>query len=248
MDLTGQYILSSAVLASYEHCGVGWSYLLDSALDLHHCWSIAPVHVGRCNHLTLLRSLGRCIIRSLQSRYKLIIVPRLDDEVKRSPLHAFHSQSDVCIRCEKDYLHLRPHLLQLSCPVESLVASIDVRVEVHVQQDDIRTKGLHSGHQALWRRYDLHLGEVSGQEYLQGTAYALVVIDYQYLAKFHELYCFLLRSNAMFHGIVRVLSFLPVYHLLLPYQHKSVIRTRQSRTLQIPNRTGIDIKQIDCIG
>ena len=39
-------------------------------------------------------------------------------------------------------------------------------------------KGLHSGHQALRRRYDLHLGEVSGQEYLQGTAYALVVIDY----------------------------------------------------------------------
>ena len=39
-----------------------------------------------------------------------------------------------------------------------------------------------------------------------------------------------------------------LYHLLLLYQHKAVIRMRQSRTLQIPNRTGIDIKQIDCIG
>ena len=195
MDLTGQYILSSAVLASYEHCGVGWSYLLDSALDLHHRWSIAPVHVGRCNHLTLLRSLRRCIIRSLQSRYKLIIVPRLDDEVKRSPLHAFHRQSNVGVRSKENDLHLRPHLLQLSCPVESLVASIYISVEVHVHQDDIRMKGLHSGHQALRRRYDLHLGEVSGQEYLQGTAYALVVIDYQYLATFHELYCFFIEEK-----------------------------------------------------
>ena len=43
-----------------------------------------------------------------------------------------------------------------------------------------------NGHQALWRRYDLHLREVSGQEYLQGIAYALVVIDYEYLAVFHD--------------------------------------------------------------
>ena len=76
----------------------------------------------------------------------------------------------------------------------------------------------------------------------------IILFCYSILPRFMNYIVFSLKRNAMFHGMVRVLSFLPVYHLPLPYQHKAVIRTRQSRTLQIPNRTGIDIKQIDCIG
>ena len=147
MDFLCQHILSGTVLTRDEHGGIGRSYLGDGSLDGLHGRTGAPEHGGRRRSCGTLLGTGipvqslPCLVPcSTQHLHQFLVVPRLYDEVECSPFHPFHSQLDIGIGCEEHHLHIGSHLLQLRSPVQTLVARIDGRVEIHIQQHHIRTE------------------------------------------------------------------------------------------------------------
>ena len=185
MYLACQHILSRTVLACDEHSNIGRSNLLNTATYVHHRLTVTPVHVACHWLLLLLHGLGRSFVGRLQRRDEFLIVPRLDDEVECASLHALNCQCDIGIGSKEHDLNIRVHLLQLAGPIQSLVARVDVGVEVHVQQHHIRTEALHRVDQCIGRRNDLDLREVWGQKQFQSLANTLIIIDDKYLSFLH---------------------------------------------------------------
>ena len=103
-----------------------------------------------------------------------------EDEIESTSLHSFDCLLYVRIGSEKHDFEILATLLDLRKPEKALVAGIDVSMEVHVEQDHIRTEVGKSAHQLLWRRNQLHLREMHRQEQLQRRPDAVIVVNNQY--------------------------------------------------------------------
>ena len=84
--------------------------------------------------------------------HQLLIIPGLHDEIERTTLHSFNGQLNIGISREENDFHLRHHLLDLPGPVEPFVSGIDVRVEIHIQQHNIRSETFQRADQRNRRR------------------------------------------------------------------------------------------------
>ena len=114
--------------------------------------------------------------------HQLFIVPGLHDEIKGAALHSFYSQGDIGVCGEQHHFHLRHHLLNLTGPVQALIASIDAGIEVHIQQHHVRPEALKRANKRHRRRQCLHLCKMHRQQDLQRLANAGIIIDNQYFA------------------------------------------------------------------
>ena len=168
----------------YQHSGIGGRYLIQGFADGLHGRRGTPVH-RTLRRYGLLRSgipfhcLPGLIPGCSENLNQLLIIPRLHNEIKRTALHPFHRQCNISISSEEHHLHFRHHLLDLSGPVQSLVAGIDAGVEIHIQQHHIRPKLLKRTHKRCRRGDCLHLCEVKRQQDFQRPADTKVIIDYK---------------------------------------------------------------------
>ena len=185
VDFSCQHVLSGTVLPGNQHSGIRRGYLFDCSSDSGHRFACSPVHSpGLFSVLSGIssHSLARLVPRSGEGREKLLVIPRLDDEIERAPLHSFHCQGDIGISRKEDNFHLRHHLLDLPGPVETFIAGVDVRIEIHIQQHHIGPEVLQGRDQRDRRRKSLNLLKMQGQQYLQRLTYAGVVVHNQYFA------------------------------------------------------------------
>ena len=194
VDFTGQDILSGTVFAGNKDRGVRWRNLFDSFPDGGHRPGSAPEHqtpdqVGGdgSRHARLRPGISShrlpgFVTGGREHLNEFLIVPRLHDEVKRSPLHTLNSQGNIGISGKQHNFHLRHHFLDFPGPVEALVAGVDGRVEIHIQKHHIRTEALQRTHQRHRRRQRLHLCKMHRKKYLQRLADAGVVVHNKYFA------------------------------------------------------------------
>ena len=182
----GQHILSGSVFPGNQHSGVRRRDFLYVASEPLHHHALAPEHprplVSRFN---LWRSLF-LVPYSRKCFNQFRVLPRLYDKILRSALHPFHRECDVRISREQHHSLLRPPCLYLRQPEKSLVPGVDVRLEVHVQQNHVRSQTLHRPHQRHRRRQRLHPFEAPSQQYLQRFPDPLIVIDNQYFPLFQH--------------------------------------------------------------
>ena len=143
MDLLGQQILSGAVLPCNQHRCIGRSDLEESVTYSGHLVTSTPVHLLLVRpHLFLRRGLHGLISGRRQSRYQLLIVPGLGNEIKGSSSHSLDGQGYVGIGREENNFSRRRELFDLLCPVEAFVAVVDAGSEIHVQEHHIRLEVL----------------------------------------------------------------------------------------------------------
>ena len=150
MYFARQHILAGAIFAGDENRGIGGCNFINGFPDGCHRLGRAPEH----RFFASLRMTGfpphrlpGLVPSGGQSGHQLLIVPRLHDEIERSALHSFYSQLDIGVCGEQHHLHLRYHLFDLTCPVQALIAGVDGRIEVHIQQHHVRPELLQRGHQ-----------------------------------------------------------------------------------------------------
>ena len=182
--LIGKYIFSCSVLAGYQDGRIGRSNLLHSLADCRHGLSMAPHHLF-FRRLFLSDASGRIQtmpVGVFERLYKLVILPRLDYEVKCSALHSFYGQLDVGISREQHDLDVLAALLDLAEPVKPFVAGIYVSMEIHVEKDDVGLEISNPADKFHRRRYDLHLSEMHRQEQLERRPDSAVVVNDKYLS------------------------------------------------------------------
>ena len=185
VDLPRQNVLAGSVFAGDEHRGIRRGNLVDGLADGRHGLGGAPEHgflrSARNDSLPPHRLAG-LVPRGGEGSDQFLVLPGFHDEIEGAALHSFHGEGDVGIGREQDHFHFRRHLLDLPRPVEAFVARIDGRVEVHVQQDDVRPEPIQGRDQRRRRRDGLHLREVQREQDFQRLADAGVVVHDEYLS------------------------------------------------------------------
>ena len=179
VQLAGQHLLARPVLAGDEDVGIRGGHLLHQFAQPLHGGAVSPIH-----RVLLLRLLpGRSGTDGRQQGIdELLVVPRLDHEVRGSLLDAAHGQVDVGVGGEEHHGQGGREPFDLVQPVEALVAVVDARREVHVQQQHVpRAFPQHRG-QGGGRGQQANLVEVGLQQELQGGQYAAVVVHNQYVS------------------------------------------------------------------
>ncbi len=150
-------------------------------LYLKHSWGFTPVHisigVGRwlCNLAALVKG-------GFEHSNKLVIIPRLDNEIKRTAFHALYGQLHIGVCGKQHHLNIRCHALYLIYPVQAFISGIDVCIEVHVKQYDIGAELPNRTYNLIRRCQSPDRLKMQRQQHLQRLAYSCVVINNQYLS------------------------------------------------------------------
>ena len=173
VNLGSQHVFPRSVLAGNQNTRVGRSDLLDRATDSRHGRSRSPQH-RRSGFSDFLQPFSadfstfsvigfRLVNGSLQGSDEFLVLPRLHNEVECPTFHAFHRQSNVGIRRKKHHFRLRTALFDFGEPEQTLISRIGIRLEIHIQQDDIRRKLPQRRMDFLRRSQQLHRREILGQ-------------------------------------------------------------------------------------
>ena len=189
VNLAGQHVLAGSVLAGDEDGGVGGGDFVQGLADGGHGAGTAPEHgifaAGFFVALSVAaHRLAGLVAGGGQRGRQFFVVPGLHDEVERPPLHSFDGQGDVGVGREQHDLHFGGQFLDLPGPVEPLVAGVDLRFEVHVQQHHVGPETLQGVHQGHRRRQGLYLREIQRKQDFQRLADAGVVVHDEYFPDF----------------------------------------------------------------
>ena len=149
----GYELLACAVLAHYEHRGIGRRYALDSVEHIQQGRTTA--YDERAVKTSVLRPAGRSLSVEFESGRDALeqhtIVPRLCDEIKSSSMNTTDGKRDTAPGSHQYHRHVGTKQFDLPEQSESLVAGGKTRV-IHVEHDQRGGFGSHYLHSLIRRR------------------------------------------------------------------------------------------------